>query len=441
MTTSTLPTDSIAPSVAISTDKTKLKAGEVATLTFTFTEAVTDFVLSDVTFSGGGLANFAGSGSIYSAVFTPSPNSTIEAVVAIASGRFSDAAGNLNVDGNDYNNKVTLSVDTVKPSVSITSDKTRLKANETSIITFTLSESSTDFTLDDVLVSGGKLANFNGSGKTYSAIFTPTTNSTTSGVVSIAPNKFSDSFGNLNQNEPSAANSITLAVDTVLPTVTITSAKPAIQAGQSTIVYFQLSEPSLNFSLVDLSVVGGQISNFQGSGNSYQAVFSTDYWYGGPNWLISVTDRSFSDLFENDFQSVGGHTPLMVRREIAHNISDRSFGGVALIGSSQDDTLIWNGGNDFFVGGGGNDELDLTAYNKSAVTTTRNTAGLDIVTVAGNVLSLVGVEKLVFKDGQQVISPAPISSLVYDSRVIHSVTSASSQNDVIVWYGLGSDVI
>ena len=175
MTTSTMPTDSIAPSVTISADKTKLKAGEVATLTFTFTEAVTDFVLSDVTFSGGGLANFAGSGSIYSAVFTPSPNSTIEAVVAIASGRFSDAAGNLDVDSNDSNNTIALSVDTVIPSVSITSDKTRLKANETSLITFTLSESSTDFTQDDITVTGGKLTNFNGSGNTYRATFTPAT--------------------------------------------------------------------------------------------------------------------------------------------------------------------------------------------------------------------------------------------------------------------------
>ena len=53
-------------------------------------------------------------------------------------------------------------------------------------ISFTLSESSTDFEESDIVVSGGALSHFIGSGKTYTASFTPKPNSTTNGVISVA---------------------------------------------------------------------------------------------------------------------------------------------------------------------------------------------------------------------------------------------------------------
>ena len=67
--------DVTAPTIVVSSDKTTLKKGETATLTFTLSEASTDFVYSDVAFSGGSLGNWVQvSPTVYTAVFTPTDN-------------------------------------------------------------------------------------------------------------------------------------------------------------------------------------------------------------------------------------------------------------------------------------------------------------------------------------------------------------------------------
>ena len=53
--------------------------------------------------------------------------------------------------------------DTTTPSIVITANKTTLKAGDTALITFTLSELATDFLISDITVSGGSLSNFAGS--------------------------------------------------------------------------------------------------------------------------------------------------------------------------------------------------------------------------------------------------------------------------------------
>lgn len=109
----TLYTDITPPTIAISTNDSSLTVGETATITFTLSEASTNFIASDVTVSGGTLTNFTGSGTSYFATFTPTSNSTTNGVVSVASGNFTDAAGNINTDGGDANNTVTMTVNTV----------------------------------------------------------------------------------------------------------------------------------------------------------------------------------------------------------------------------------------------------------------------------------------------------------------------------------------
>jgi Ca2+-binding RTX toxin-like protein/mRNA-degrading endonuclease HigB of HigAB toxin-antitoxin module len=105
--------DSVAPTIAISSNDSSLTVGQTATLTFTLSEASTTFDSTDVTVLGGTLSGFAGSGSSYSATFTPTANSTIDGVISVASGTFTDAAGNANADGADANNRVIMTVNTV----------------------------------------------------------------------------------------------------------------------------------------------------------------------------------------------------------------------------------------------------------------------------------------------------------------------------------------
>jgi len=102
--------DTTPPTISISSPKTSLSIGQTATLTFTLSEPVSDFVLSDITVSGGALSSFLGSGARYSAVFTPASNGSTTGIVSVGNGKFSDAAGNFNVDGSDANNSFTFAV-------------------------------------------------------------------------------------------------------------------------------------------------------------------------------------------------------------------------------------------------------------------------------------------------------------------------------------------
>jgi hypothetical protein len=85
-----------------------------------------------------------------------------------------------------------MAIDTTPPTIAISSNKTALKAGDTALIIFTLSEAATDFVLSDIAVSGGTLSNFSDSGANCTAIFTPIANSTAAGSVSVANFKFSD---------------------------------------------------------------------------------------------------------------------------------------------------------------------------------------------------------------------------------------------------------
>ena len=114
------PADSIPPTIAVSTNDASLTLGETATITFTLSESSVNFTAGDVTVSGGALSNFSGSGTNYSATFTPETNSTANGVVSVASGRFTDAANNANIDGGDANNTVTMTVNTIPiPSLTL----------------------------------------------------------------------------------------------------------------------------------------------------------------------------------------------------------------------------------------------------------------------------------------------------------------------------------
>lgn len=105
--------DNVKPTISLSTSDGFLYAGETAEISFTLSETSSNFTASDVTVSGGTLSNFSGEGMNYSATFIPSRNSTVNGVISVASGTFSDVAGNLNGDGADANNRLTIPTNTL----------------------------------------------------------------------------------------------------------------------------------------------------------------------------------------------------------------------------------------------------------------------------------------------------------------------------------------
>ncbi|MEW7849964.1 DUF4347 domain-containing protein [Massilia aurea] len=109
--------DTLAPSVTISSDRATFKAGETATVTFTFSEPPSNFVASDIAVTGGALGNLQASANplVYTATFTPTANlESLSGKIAIAAAAYTDAYGNDGAAATD----LTIVGDTLAPVVS-----------------------------------------------------------------------------------------------------------------------------------------------------------------------------------------------------------------------------------------------------------------------------------------------------------------------------------
>ena len=89
-------TDTLAPTLAITSSAPALNADESATITFTFSEDPgASFAAGDVTVTGGLLGPVSGSGLTRTAIFTPTADLTgINATLAVGAAAYSDAVGN-----------------------------------------------------------------------------------------------------------------------------------------------------------------------------------------------------------------------------------------------------------------------------------------------------------------------------------------------------------
>jgi hypothetical protein len=150
--------------------------------------------------------------------------------------------------------------DTTPPTVTITSDKTALKAGDTATLSFTFSEDvGTSFTAGDVTLESGSLSNFTKIDAThYTATYTPAADTTDSSMVaSIGVGKFTDTAGTPNAN--TAAATLNLGIDTQLPLISGPSgaagdavAAKTINENITAVHTFTASET------VNWSIVGGE---------------------------------------------------------------------------------------------------------------------------------------------------------------------------------------
>jgi hypothetical protein len=130
--------DNSNPVVTITSSAATLGGTSTATLTFTLGQASTDFVLADIDLTGGTLSAFAGSGTTYTATFTPRSGFSGTATISVDAGSFSNASGIYNSLGS-----LNLTVDTTSPSVvslQSTTSNGIYKAGSTINITVTFDE-------------------------------------------------------------------------------------------------------------------------------------------------------------------------------------------------------------------------------------------------------------------------------------------------------------
>ena len=194
-TTTTTTTTTIPGAPTITITASEVSDGDTSSdsslsLTFTTSASTTDFAAGDVSVSNGTLSNFSGSGTTYTATFTPSAVGAT--TIDVASSTFTDAS--TGVDNTvatqfnwTYSTAPTMTITAAEVNDGDTSSDSSLS------LTFTASQSTTDFAVGDISVSNGTLSNFSGSGTTYTATFTPTAAGAT--TIDVAGSTFTNAFG------------------------------------------------------------------------------------------------------------------------------------------------------------------------------------------------------------------------------------------------------
>ncbi|MFN3296975.1 retention module-containing protein, partial [Caldimonas sp.] len=277
--------DTGAPTLSITAADTLLAAGESTTVTFTFSEAVSGFDVSDITVTGGTLSGLTTSDNItWTATFTQS--GTDAPSIAVAGGSYTDVAGNAGTGAS-----LAMTADTAAPTLSITAADTLLAAGESTTVTFTFSEAVSGFDVSDITVTGGTLLGLTTSDNiTWTATFTQS--GTDAPSIAVGTGSYTDLAGNAG-----AGASLTLSADTAAPTLTITAADTLLAAGESTTVTFSFSEPVTGFDASDITVTGGSISGLTQTGPSTWTATFTQSGTDTPS--IAVGTGSYTDLAGN----------------------------------------------------------------------------------------------------------------------------------------------
>lgn len=100
--------------------------------------------------------------------------------------------------------------DTTAPTIVLKSNSSELTINQTTTISFSLSEPSTNFTQSDVIVNGGSITNFSGNGSTYTATFSLLPSTISSATLKVLNGAFSDAAGNTNADGFETNNTLTI---------------------------------------------------------------------------------------------------------------------------------------------------------------------------------------------------------------------------------------
>ncbi|MBA6417551.1 hypothetical protein H4J50_16195, partial [Colwellia sp. 6M3] len=218
------------------------------TVTFTFSEAVTDFVVGDISVGNGSAGGFTTvNTSTYTAVITPTADGSV--TLDVNANVAQDSVGNFNTAAT----QVSSTYDASRPSVLI--QNVPATSNAPFTVTFTFSEAVIDFVVGDISVGNGSASSFSTvNTSTYTALITPTADGAV--TLDVNANVSQDSVGNDN----TAATQVTSQYDASRPSVTIQNV-PATSNAAFTVT-FAFSEAVTGFVVGDISVGNGSASSF-----------------------------------------------------------------------------------------------------------------------------------------------------------------------------------
>jgi large repetitive protein len=264
------------PTAAVTLSDAALKIGDTATVTITFSEAVTGFTNADLTVDNGTLTAVSSSdgGVTWSATFTPTAATTDATNIIRLDNTGVVNAGSM--AGVGHTDSANYTVDTVRPTATVTLADSALLAGETSLVTITFSEAVTGLTAADLTVANGTIGALSSSngGSIWTGTLTPAASVTdASNVVTLDNTGVADLAGNAGSGSTDSGN---YAVSTVRPTATIAVATTTLGVGVTSEVTITFSQAVTGFDNSDLTVGHGTLS----------AVASTD---GGLTWNATLT--------------------------------------------------------------------------------------------------------------------------------------------------------
>ena len=260
--------DNTAPTVAITGVPDTSSAAFTAT--FTFTEAVTGFVVGDITLGNATASNFtATSTTVYTALITPTANGAV--TVDVAADAATDEAGNGNSAATQASSNYTGPlVDTTAPTVTsiVRRTPTSSPTNADSLTwRLTFSEDVKNVDAADFAI-GGTTATLTVTEVTASTVYDVTASggdlasldATVTLSFASGQNIADNADNNLSNTAPTGADENTWVVDNTAPTVTITGVPPASSAAFT--ATFTFSEDVTGFTVNDIDVGNGTASAF-----------------------------------------------------------------------------------------------------------------------------------------------------------------------------------
>ena len=370
-------------------------------LTFTSSEATSNFAAGDISVTNGSISSFSASSStVYTATFTPSAAGAT--TIDVAGGTFTDGASNNNTAATQFN----WTYDNAGPTMTITAAEVSdgdTSSDASLSLTFTSSEATSNFAAGDISVTNGSISSFSASSSTvYTATFTPSAAGAT--TIDVAGGTFTDGASNNN----TAATQFNWTYDNAGPTMTITAAEVSdgdTSSDASLSLTFTSSEATSNFAAGDISVTNGSISSFSASSSTvYTATFTPS---AAGATTIDVAGGTFTDGASNNntaatqfnwtYDNAGPTMTITAEVSDGDTSSDASL---SLTFTSSEATSNFAAG-DISVTNGSISSFSASSSTVYTATFTPSAAGATTIDVAGGT----------FTDGaRQLIQPQPSST-------------------------------
>ncbi len=309
--------DKTSPTVSLSSEEPTITDNTPFVITAEFSETVSGFSLGDISVTNGVASNLSGSDDTYTFDVTPSGNG--EVTIKADADSVQDGAGNSNVVGS---NTLSIDFESVRPTVTITSNRTSPTKSSTINVTVTFSSpvrnvGGGELESSAISIDGAELSEFdrNSSGE-YASEYTFTLTPDGDGVITVEVDDGEAENIIEGASHPNYASStFSITYDSTAPSVDISDISSPVNTTSLEINIHTDEDGSVSFSPSKCESVIDTLS----SGDN-TATFS-DLEEGSYDCVITVTDEAGNSTTE-------------------HAIFEVSFSGATVeLSSSDSDTL------------------------------------------------------------------------------------------------------